>query len=91
MYSDNTSVLRVQERVRKGGHHVPEGDIRRRFSRSLVNFWHIYRHIADHWMLFYNGESGIRNVAIGAAEVVEVYNEARFLQFFESAGIDVNE
>jgi predicted ABC-type ATPase len=39
-------VARVQERVLRGGHIVPEEDIRRRFSRSLANFWLIYRQIA---------------------------------------------
>ncbi len=34
----DTSVARVLERVRRGGHNVPEADIRRRYQRSLVNF-----------------------------------------------------
>jgi len=37
----DTSVARVLERVRRGGHNVPEEDIRRRYRRSLVNFWQI--------------------------------------------------
>ena len=41
--SADTCVERVKERVRRGGHHVPEDDIRRRFARSLTNFWTIYR------------------------------------------------
>lgn len=31
------SVQRVRERVAKGGHTVPEADIRRRYARSLTN------------------------------------------------------
>jgi predicted ABC-type ATPase len=37
--SADACVQRVSERVQKGGHLVPEPDIRRRFVRSLANFW----------------------------------------------------
>ena len=39
-------VARVAERVRKQGHDVPENDIRRRYRRSIKNFWTIYRELA---------------------------------------------
>jgi len=32
-------VQRVEDRVKKGGHDVPIADIKRRYGRSLVNFW----------------------------------------------------
>lgn len=41
------NVARVRDRVRKGGHHVPEADIRRRYLRSKSNFWHAYKSVAD--------------------------------------------
>ena len=33
-----TSIRRVEERVRKGGHHVPNEAVRRRYHRSIRNF-----------------------------------------------------
>lgn len=33
--SADVSIDRVAQRVRKGGHHVPDDDIRRRFRRSV--------------------------------------------------------
>jgi predicted ABC-type ATPase len=36
--SPETCLARIAERVRKGGHPVPEEDVRRRFWRSLQNF-----------------------------------------------------
>ncbi|HYW81401.1 MAG TPA: hypothetical protein VE890_17585, partial [Thermoguttaceae bacterium] len=36
--SPDTCIARVRERVRKGGHDVPDEDVRRRFWRSLTNF-----------------------------------------------------
>jgi predicted ABC-type ATPase len=48
------SILRVQLRVKQGGHNVPENDIRRRFPRSRLNFWNLYRPICHSWELYYN-------------------------------------
>jgi predicted ABC-type ATPase len=44
-------VDRVQARVQAGGHPVPETDIRRRFERSITNFWDKYRFLSDIWVL----------------------------------------
>jgi predicted ABC-type ATPase len=35
--SVDLNILRVQERVRMGGHSIPEKDIRRRYGRALAN------------------------------------------------------
>ncbi len=61
-------VARVVERARKGGHDVPAPDIRRRFGRSLRNFWGIYRRLSDHWVLTYNGATTLQDVAAGARD-----------------------
>ncbi len=44
--SPQTSIRRVEERVRKGGHHVPNEAVRRRYYRSMSNFWNEYRRLA---------------------------------------------
>lgn len=41
--SEATCIERIQTRVQKGGHPVPEKDVVRRFGRSIVNFWNEYR------------------------------------------------
>ena len=35
--SPERSIQRVRERVAQGGHHVPDADVRRRYTRSLTN------------------------------------------------------
>ena len=65
--SPGLCIDRVLERVQKGGHDVPERDIRRRFTRSLGNFWHVYRELAQHWVLIYNSGDRPMDVAIGSA------------------------
>ena len=50
--SVSMSVRRVRQRVRKGGHDVPEPDLRRRFLPSLRNLFSLYLPLADEALLF---------------------------------------
>lgn len=49
-----TAIARVAERVRQGGHDIPERVIRRRFAAGLKNFEQHYRHAVDDWALYDN-------------------------------------
>lgn len=46
------SLRRVRQRVRKGGHDVPETDLRRRFLPSLQNFFSLYLPLANEALLY---------------------------------------
>ena len=48
-------IERVKNRVKNGGHNVPEKDIIRRYYKSLIRFWNEYKNNVDEWTLFYNG------------------------------------
>lgn len=50
--SADLAVERVAERVRQGGHTVPEEDIRRRFDRGREHFETLYKPLVDAWMLY---------------------------------------
>jgi predicted ABC-type ATPase len=52
--SPDLAVARVAERVRLGGHDVPEAVVRRRFVRGLRNFFGLYQGLADTWQMFDN-------------------------------------
>lgn len=52
--SPSLAVRRVAQRVKKGGHHIPTADIRRRYRRSIGNFTRIYAPLADVWFLWNN-------------------------------------
>jgi predicted ABC-type ATPase len=78
-----TCVDRVRERVKKGGHDVPELDIRRRFHRSKENFWKIYRHQVDEWHLFYNSGEVFEQVAFADDEGYEIMDETLFTVFMQ--------
>lgn len=54
------AVARVQQRVRQGGHDIPEAVIRRRFSAGLNNFHRHYAPAVDAWALYNNaGEAPV--------------------------------
>lgn len=48
------AVARVAQRVRQGGHHVPESMIRRRFVAGKRNFKDLYATKVDAWVLYDN-------------------------------------
>jgi predicted ABC-type ATPase len=56
--SPDISVDRVAARVESGGHDVPEADVRRRWSRSVYNFWNLYLPLADRWYVYDNSVGG---------------------------------
>lgn len=76
--SADTCLYRVQERAKKGGHDVPESDVRRRFLRSILNFWNLYRALANEWMLVYNAGSKPIYVAVCENSQVEIFEDAQF-------------
>ena len=51
------AVARVAERVRQGGHSIPEATIRRRFISGQTNLDEIYRELVNEWRLFDNDGS----------------------------------
>lgn len=48
------ALARVKDRVSEGGHNVPAQDVRRRFHRSIANFFTLYEPLLDSWMFFNN-------------------------------------
>lgn len=61
------AVERVKERVRRGGHDVPEETIRRRYRRGLRNFFELFMPLADTWSFYDNSAVGVP-VAVAAGD-----------------------
>lgn len=65
--SPELAVARVQQRVRTGGHTVPEETIHRRYHRGIDNFFRVYRPLADHWRFYDNSDLSVpRLIALGS-------------------------
>ncbi len=76
-------IERIAERVKKGGHFVPDEDVQRRFMRGKQNFWKTYRNLATRWSLVYNSERNFQEVAFGEKDEFLIADENLF-QIFES-------
>jgi predicted ABC-type ATPase len=63
------AVERVRERVRRGGHDIPEAVIRRRYRQGLGNLLSLYLPVATNWALYDNSDpAGPILVATGSGD-----------------------
>ena len=70
------AINRIKERIKRGGHSVPDDDVKRRFQRSGNNFLMIYRHLVDRWVMYYNGNERLIFVAEGLSDKITVQTPA---------------
>ena len=61
--SADLAVARVADRVRLGGHAVPEGTVRRRYQSGLRNFFELYRSLTTTWRMYDNSTHEPRLIA----------------------------
>lgn len=85
--SPEMAVARVAERVRRGGHSVPEETVRRRFERGLRNFFTLYRPLATTWLVYENANpSSPRLIATGGEGIQPVVYDAQAWTSFTKGG-----
>lgn len=73
--SPEFAIARVAERVRKGGHSIPEETIRRRYFAGLRNLFELYIPLATDWQLVDN------TVALGPTTIAEGCNLSSVVVF----------
>ena len=85
LFAESPEILieRIAERVKKGGHFVPDGDVRRRFVRGRRNFWEVYKDLADSWSLIYNSEGRFQEIALSENKEIEIFDENLYRNFLQ--------
>lgn len=83
------AIARVRERVRRGGHGIPEDVIRRRFHRGIRNFFELYMPLAIEWRIVDNSSVKLAPVANGRFEAVESIRSLEMWERFR--GSETNE
>ena len=83
--SAELALARVAERVRAGGHHIPDRDVLRRYGRSAKNFLELYRPIADYWEVMDNSFGQRELIAIGNPSDEVIGDPDIWSQFLRSA------
>lgn len=72
--SADLAVARVADRVRRGGHHVSDAVVRRRFVAGLRNLFSVYMPAVDAWNVYDNADVVsprlIASRAFGASAVI---------------------
>lgn len=69
---------------------MPECDARRRYFRSMNNFWKTADKVS-HWELYYNGENNYEIIARGNADIVEIIDDMVYNMFKKEAKHDKKE
>ncbi|MCE9566892.1 MAG: Zeta toxin family protein [Planctomycetes bacterium] len=79
------AIGRVAERVRAGGHHVPDDTIRRRYSRSVGNFLELYRPLVTTWQVYDNSNGGSKLFAFNNSYFDTILDQDVWERFNRSA------
>lgn len=75
LYSPELAVSRVKNRVKEGGHNIPEDIIRRRYINGLKNFFKLYLPITDNWMFIDNSGENYEIIAEGESDSIIINNK----------------
>jgi predicted ABC-type ATPase len=83
-------VQRVASRVRRGGHHIPEETIRRRYSAGIRNFFGLYQPLADRWYVYNNSALGDPRLVAegGVGEDLRIHDPSSWNSMVEGASDD---
>lgn len=74
LHSPEQAKERVAERVAKGGHHIADEVVERRYYRGIRNFFKMYSPVCDNWMLIDNTNNEPVLIAKGHHEDCRVEN-----------------
>ena len=80
------ALARIADRVRNGGHDIPERDVRRRFARGLKNLFHSYGALFDTWSVFDNSTGSPEQVFRVEQGVITVHNQPKYGKISKQAG-----
>ena len=81
------SLKRIKERVRRGGHHIPEDVARRRFYRGVHNLFNLYQPFLRSWTIFDNSGVSPKLIAYEENSHRTVIDDEQFTQIMKIAGI----
>lgn len=82
--SPDLALLRVAERVAKGGHDIPELIVRRRYVAGIRNFFSLFMSEVDYWGIYDNSEFPRRQVAYGGKNAETIIIEERLFKTIQS-------
>ncbi|MCB4755445.1 MAG: zeta toxin family protein [Elusimicrobia bacterium] len=79
------ALKRIEERVKSGGHNVPEKDVRRRYKAGLINLFSLYQPLADSVTIVENSGSTPKLIASGNSEQFQEIDPDTFKKLRQEA------
>lgn len=86
--SPQIAIERVRNRVRAGGHNIPDDVVRRRYVMGLKYFFDSYSRICDRWVLADNTESPFKIVAEKVGNATYIKDNEKFRRIWNSVHPD---
>lgn len=80
------ALSRVSQRVRQGGHHIPEEIVRRRYSAGLKNLFQSYRPIVNSLYVFNGAILPPQPIAFATEQGLEVQDAEKYETIMEFLG-----
>lgn len=80
------AVQRVRERVRAGGHDVPEDVVRRRYAKGVINFFRYYKPLADSWIIYEASDQAPAIIGYGSREDATIVNQDLWMRIQTPGG-----
>jgi predicted ABC-type ATPase len=84
-----TTIRRIRQRVVEGGHAITEEVSRRRFFKTIQNFFTIYRPVMTSWKLFQNELPGPRLLAVEKHGRLVVRDPEQLVKIQQEAEIQI--
>jgi predicted ABC-type ATPase len=84
--SVDIALARIADRVRRGGHAVDENVVRRRYTKSISNFFYRYRPLGDYWAIFDNSTDSPSMIACEESGKIKIYDQYLFYEISHVAG-----
>ena len=81
LHTPELALQRVAERVRLGGHNIPEDTLRRRYILGLSNLFNLFIDKVDRWIIQDNSDSRLIPIAHGGYNTpTTIHNNELFTQ-----------
>ena len=78
------ALLRIAERMAKGGHNIPESIVRRRYVAGIKNLFTLFMPVVDYWDIYNNSGSQRVQIACGGKNAKSIiYEERQYQQIQE--------
>ena len=82
--SPELAIQRVRDRVKAGGHNIPEEVVRRRYLMGLKYLFETYIPICDHWVLADNSKIPFSVIAEGSSQLTFIKDNDKYRYIWRS-------